>query len=100
MNADQIEALSPNAPHRPVDLEIVTAGKEGYVKTYIVIPPNIYGLANTRFVKAGIQNAHSMGIPSLIKAALARGQSGMIGEGKNVWSNVEVHDREYYFAHM
>jgi len=94
MNADQIETLSPTAPHRPVDLAIVNADKEGYVKTYIVIPPTIYGLAKTRFVDAGIQNPHSMQLPSLIEAALDRGQAGMIGEGKNVWSSVEVHERE------
>jgi len=95
MNPNQINALSPTAPHRPVDLEVVNAGKEGYVKTYIVIPPTIYGLAKTRFVEAGIQNAHSVQIPSLIEAALLRGEAGMVGAGKNVWSNVEVHDREY-----
>jgi len=97
MNADQIETLSPTAPHRHVDLEIVKADKEGYVKTYIVLPPVIYGLAKTRFVDAGIQNPRSIMIPTLIKLALARGEAGMIGHGKNVWDNVEIHERMCFF---
>jgi len=97
MNADQIETLSPTAPHRHVDLEIVKADKEGYVKTYIVLPPVIYGLAKTRFVDAGIQNPRSIMIPTLIKLALARGEAGMIGDGKNVWDNVEIHERMCLF---
>jgi hypothetical protein len=33
-----------------------------------------------------------------IKASLDRGQGGMIGEGKNIWPNVEIHEREFLFV--
>ena len=94
MNPDQIESLPLTQMHRPVDVAIVEADKEGYVKTYIILPSTIYGLAKTRFVDAGVQNPHSIQLPSLIGASIERGQGGMIGKGKNLWPNVEVHERE------
>jgi len=94
MNPDQIEGLPITQIHRDVDLAIVEADKEGYVKSYIVIPSTIYGLAKTRFVDAGIQNRHSVQIPTLIGASIARGQGGMVGLGKNFWPNVEIHERK------
>jgi hypothetical protein len=36
-----------------------------------------------------------MQIPALISASLDRGQAGMVGEGKNLWPNVEIHERAY-----
>ncbi|KAJ7495506.1 NAD(P)-binding protein [Mycena latifolia] len=91
-DADQIETLAPTQIHRNVDLAITQADAEGYIKSYIILPAVIYGLATGRFVDLGLQNPHSMLIPWLIKAALDRGQSGMVGEGKNVWSNVEINE--------
>ncbi|KAJ7275729.1 NAD-binding protein [Mycena rebaudengoi] len=91
-NADQIETLAPDQPHRPVDIAITRADAEGYVKTYIILPSTIYGMATGKFVDAGIQNPHSLQVPALIKAALDRGRAGMVGEGKNLWPNVEIHE--------
>ena len=31
-----------------------------------------------------------------IKASLDRGQGGVVGEGKNIWANVEIHEREFF----
>jgi hypothetical protein len=95
MNADQIESLPLSQIHRPVDVLITNADKEGYVKTYIILPAAVYGLATSRFVDAGIQSRHSIQAPVLIAASLDRGQGGMIGMGKNIWPNVEVHERKY-----
>jgi len=67
---------------------------EGYIKSYIVLPPTIYGLATGPLFDAGISNPHSIQIPTLVKAAIARRQAGIIGEGKNVWPNVDIHERE------
>ncbi|KAG6820934.1 hypothetical protein H0H93_009170 [Arthromyces matolae] len=89
---DQIETLDPSQPHRPVDLEIVKADREGYVKTYIILPSTIYGIAKSRLVDLGIQNPHSIQIPALIDASLSRGQGGMVGQGKNIWPNVHIDD--------
>ncbi|KAJ7136659.1 NAD-binding protein [Mycena epipterygia] len=91
-DADQIETIAPTQMHRDVDLEIVKADTEGYLKSYIILPSTIYGIARGRLVEMGIQNRHSIQIPALINAALDRGQAGMVGEGKNLWPNVEIHE--------
>ncbi|KAK7453288.1 hypothetical protein VKT23_011963 [Stygiomarasmius scandens] len=91
-NPDQIETLAPTQPHRIVDLEIIAADKEGYIKSYIVLPPTVYGIATGSLFEAGISNPHSIQVPFFIKAAIARRQGGMIGEGKNVWPNVNIHE--------
>ncbi|KNZ81922.1 hypothetical protein J132_10201, partial [Termitomyces sp. J132] len=91
-NPDQIETLAPSQPHREVDLAIIKADKEGYVKTYIILPSTIYGLASNKLVDLGIQNPHSIQIPALIDASLSRGQGGMVGQGKNMWPNVHIDD--------
>ncbi|KAJ7593067.1 NAD-binding protein [Mycena floridula] len=90
MNPKQIESLSPTAPHRSVDLAIVAADKEGYVKTYIILPSTIYGISHGKLFDAGLANPISQQIPGLIKAALSRGRAGMIGAGRNLWPNVYI----------
>jgi hypothetical protein len=93
-------------------LELVQADKEGeffllalhpppdsvpgYVKTYIVLPSSIYGLATGPLVDAGIQNPSSIQIPWTIGAALDRGQVGMVGPGKNIWPNVHIDDGKVF----
>ncbi|KDR76264.1 hypothetical protein GALMADRAFT_156362 [Galerina marginata CBS 339.88] len=92
LNPDQIETLADTQQHRNVDLELVKADKEGYVKTYIVLPSHIYGLATGKLVNLGIQNPQSILIPLLTRAALSRGRGGMVGAGRNVWPNVHIDD--------
>lgn len=43
-------------------------------------------------VDAGIQNSHSLQVPGLIQVSLSRGRAGMVGEGKNVWPNVDIEE--------
>ncbi|KAF8884044.1 hypothetical protein BD779DRAFT_1742694 [Infundibulicybe gibba] len=74
-NPDQIETLAPTQPHRDVDLEILNADKQGYVKAYIILPGMIYGIAK-----------------ALIRASLDRGSGGMVGQGKNFWANVDIEE--------
>ncbi|KAJ7154122.1 NAD(P)-binding protein [Mycena filopes] len=88
----QIQSIAPTQMHRDVDLTITEADVEGYVKTYIILPSTIYGQATGPLVDMGIQNPHSAQIPSLISAALDRGHAGVVGEGKNLWPNVEIHE--------
>ncbi|KAH9052952.1 hypothetical protein EDB83DRAFT_1181456 [Lactarius deliciosus] len=90
---EQIESLPDTAAHRLVDREVVAADKEGYVRTYIVLPSTIYGIATGKLFDLGISHAHSIQLPVAIKASLDRGQGGVIGEGKNIWPNVEVHEQ-------
>ncbi|KAJ7785350.1 NAD(P)-binding protein [Mycena maculata] len=91
-DANQIETLAPTQRHRDVDLAITAADTEGYIKSYIILPSTIYGLATGPLVDKGIQNPHSKQIPDLVSAALDRGRAGMVGEGKNLWPNVEIHE--------
>jgi len=91
-NPEQIEGLPATALHRPVDLEVVAADKEGYVRTYIVLPSTIYGIATGKLYDLGISNPHSIQIPLAIRRSLDRGQGGVIGEGKNIWPHVEIHE--------
>ncbi|EGO24512.1 hypothetical protein SERLADRAFT_467949 [Serpula lacrymans var. lacrymans S7.9] len=92
LNVEQIESLKPTQMHREVDLEIVSADQKGFVKTFIVLPSTIYGIASGPLVDLGVQHSHSQQIPALVKASLDRGQGGMVGEGKNLWPNVHVDD--------
>jgi hypothetical protein len=85
-------AINPKALHREVDIEVVKGDTEGYVKTYIVLPSTIYGIASGPLVDAGFANPHSVQIPGQIKLGLVRGQAGVTGEGKNVWPHVHIDD--------
>ncbi|KAG1866949.1 NAD(P)-binding protein [Suillus tomentosus] len=87
-----IETLPKTQPHREVDIEVVAADEKGYVRTYIVLPSTIYGIANTSLVKLGIQNPYSKQIPNLIKASIDRKQGGVVGKGLNLWPNVHISD--------
>jgi len=89
---DQIETLPDSQLHRNVDLELIAADKQGYIKLYLVVPSTIYGIANNKLTEAGIQNSHSIQIPALITASLGRGQAGMVGKGKNLWPDVNIDD--------
>ncbi|KAI9509792.1 hypothetical protein F5148DRAFT_1184421 [Russula earlei] len=97
INPETIESLPETAPHRSVDLAVVSADREGYARTYIVLPPTIFGIATGKLYDLGISNRHSIQIPIAIKASLDRGQGGVIGEGKNTWPLVQIHElAEFY----
>ncbi|KAJ7610622.1 hypothetical protein DFH06DRAFT_1065094 [Mycena polygramma] len=91
-DAAQMATIAPTQLHRPVDLEILAADDTGYIKSYIVLPTTVYGLAKGPLVEAGIQKEQTGLMPLIIGASLARGQGGSVGEGKNIWYNVEVYD--------
>ncbi|KAI0767998.1 NAD-P-binding protein [Trametes elegans] len=87
-----LEALPPTALHRPVDLLIVAADGEGYVRTHIVMPPFVYGIASGPLFDAGISNKHTTVVPLWVRAALQRGTVGELGKGVSVWGTVHVDD--------
>ncbi|EJD06860.1 NAD-binding protein [Fomitiporia mediterranea MF3/22] len=91
---EDIESLDPKTQiHREVDIEVVSADQAGrYVRTYIILPCTIYGIAKNGLTEAGIQNPHSIQVPALIRASIDRGQGGMVGLGKNKWPNVHIDD--------
>ncbi|KAH8111364.1 NAD-binding protein [Phellopilus nigrolimitatus] len=90
---EEIEALPLTQPHRLVDSTIVAADNEGYARTYIVFPSDVYGIAKNGLTEAGLQNPFSIQLPTLIRASLDRGQGGMVGLGKNMWPNVHIDDQ-------
>ncbi|KAH7884543.1 hypothetical protein F5I97DRAFT_1469634 [Phlebopus sp. FC_14] len=85
----KMESLPRTQPHRDVDLAIVAAG---YVRTHIVLPGLVYGIAETPLVSLGLQNPRSQQIPKLIEAGTERHQGGVVGKGLNIWSNVHIDD--------
>ncbi|KAJ6619675.1 hypothetical protein B0H10DRAFT_2024368 [Mycena sp. CBHHK59/15] len=96
----QLERLSPNQPHRNVDLALVEADSKGYAKTYIILPSTIYGFASGCLVDKGLQNRRSQQIPRLVDVSLRRGQGGMVGKGKNWWGNVHIDEVAELYIHL
>lgn len=64
----------------------------GYIKSYIILPSTIWGIASGRMVDAKFQNPHSQQVPSLIKFAYARRAAGYVGAGMNVWPHISIDD--------
>ncbi|KAF9046918.1 hypothetical protein BDZ89DRAFT_1099356 [Hymenopellis radicata] len=88
-----IETLGIKQPHREVDTTLVSADADGkFVDTYIVLPSTIYGRATGVLVDREIQKTFSDQIPALVRTCLSRSQAGVIGEGINLWPNVEIHE--------
>ena len=56
------------------------------------MPSTIWGLGTGVLVDQGIQNRLSIQVPQLIRASLARGRAGMVGDGKNIWPDVNIDD--------
>ncbi|KAI0091003.1 NAD-P-binding protein [Irpex rosettiformis] len=92
-NPDDIESIPPTAFHRNVDLAIIQADKEGYLRSYIIAPGVIWGIAKNQLVEAGISNNFTKGIHWLIQASIARGQAGIVGKGQALWPCVNVEEQ-------
>ncbi|PBK84756.1 hypothetical protein ARMGADRAFT_943154, partial [Armillaria gallica] len=101
------EALPSTKAHRNIDLAVLAADKEvllacslclsfnhraGYVKTYIVLPPTIYGVPTSIIHKYSLQRSLVNQVRFLIEASIARKQGGVLGEGKNRSPNVDVNE--------
>ncbi|KAI0787419.1 NAD(P)-binding protein [Fomes fomentarius] len=92
LNVDQIKSIPNDAAHRKVDLLITDADSKGYVRTHIVLPSMVYGIADHALVDAGVSNATSQNIPALARAALDRKRAGVVGKGRAIRPNVHVDD--------
>jgi nucleoside-diphosphate-sugar epimerase len=91
---DTIEKeFPPVALHHDVDLRLIEADKEGYLRVYNISPSTVWGIASNPLVDAGIANTTSIQIPMLIRAALARGQAGMVGKGLACWPSVNIEEQ-------
>jgi len=68
----------------------LTAVYLGYVRTWIVLPSTIWGLADNIFVTEGLQNPQSQQVPGMIKLAVNLGKAVYVGEGENIWPHIHI----------
>ncbi|KAF9043628.1 NAD(P)-binding protein [Hymenopellis radicata] len=97
LDVDRFAKLPETQIHRKMDLAILDADKEGYIRSYLVLPPTVYGLATGVVADTGVQNIHSIQLPAIVKTSMHRKQGGMIGDGVNVWNNVSVDDTADFY---
>jgi hypothetical protein len=71
---------------RTTDLTVLETGEAVGVRTYIIMPPLIFGQGTGPFNKISVQ------IPSMVRGALAAKKSGMVKDCTAVWSHVHVQD--------
>ncbi|TIC90546.1 Uncharacterized protein CH35J_011860 [Colletotrichum higginsianum] len=71
---------------RTTDVAVVKTGERTGVKTYIMMPPTIYGRGT------GFFNQGSMQIPSVIRAAVKAGVPAYVGDGTARLGHVHVTD--------
>jgi len=94
----KIEALPDTQYHRLVELAVLNAGKEGYVKTYIVLPSIIFGIVSTEFTEMELQRQLSHPVPAMVEASLSLGKTPIVGPGVNVWPIVEIQEvADFYY---
>ncbi|KAK1985722.1 NAD dependent epimerase/dehydratase [Colletotrichum cereale] len=71
---------------RTTDIAVVNTGEQTGVKTYIMMPPTIYGRGT------GLFNQGSMQIPSIIRGAVKAGVPQYVGDGTARLGHVHVTD--------
>ncbi|MBG0511628.1 NAD-dependent epimerase/dehydratase family protein [Agrobacterium sp. MOPV5] len=81
-------AIPAHAPHRIVDLEVFAAARSGLIKTYLVVPPTVFG----RGVGPFAENRMSIQLPRLVYQSLVNRRALYVGPGKAQWTNVHVAD--------
>jgi hypothetical protein len=93
LDTERINAIPDTALHRDVELLVLSASPK--VRTHIVSPPDIYGIADHVLVQKGISNSVSILLPQRIRVDISRGQAGMVGKGLNMWSNAHISEGMY-----
>ncbi|KAG6907040.1 hypothetical protein DXG01_010811 [Tephrocybe rancida] len=85
-HVEDIKAIPADYVHRSCDTVISAAGEAGDIRSYIVMPPLIYGRGTGPFHRTSVQ------IPALIRSALKLGQACHYGKGLSWWNGVHVQD--------
>ena len=80
--------IPPFAPHRFVDLEVFAGAETRLIKTYLVVPPTVFG----RGLGAFAEKRMSIQIPRLVQQSLMSRRALYVGSGENQWTNVHVVD--------
>ena len=81
-------AIPSFAPHRHVDIEIFVAAQTGLIKTYLVVPPTVFGKGLGPFAEQRM----SIQIPRLVYHSLMNRRVMYVGKGENQWTNIHVAD--------
>ncbi|KZV73219.1 NAD(P)-binding protein, partial [Peniophora sp. CONT] len=85
-------------PHNPPAKAVVDAAAAGYVKTFTIYPPTVWGAPSGPLFEAGIAHVGSIQLPLSIKTSIGRGQGGVVGEGLNVWNHAHVDDTASFYV--
>ncbi|KAJ5185266.1 hypothetical protein N7491_006863 [Penicillium cf. griseofulvum] len=93
---DNIFEMEKNHPERygqrVTDVTVVETGLSLGVKTYIVVPPTIYGQGDGPFATLSQQ------VPNLARLARKRGFAGVIESGKGIWNHVHIADLSVFYG--
>jgi hypothetical protein len=53
------------------------------------MPSTVWGIVSNAFTDMRLQNPVSRQIPDIIAVSVKRGQTMLLGEGKNIWCHIE-----------
>ena len=67
----------------------------GYVRSYILYPPCVWGVRHGALIDAGVSKVLSPALDGMAQLSIALGKSALIGRGLNKWAHVEVHERTF-----
>ncbi|KAJ5240962.1 uncharacterized protein N7469_002553 [Penicillium citrinum] len=95
---DNIFAMEKGNPERygqrVTDVTVVETGKNLGVKTYIVVPPTIYGKGSGPFATLSQQ------VPNLARLARRRGFVAVIESGRGIWNHVHIDDLSDFYLRL
>ncbi|KZO95497.1 NAD(P)-binding protein [Calocera viscosa TUFC12733] len=85
---EDIKSIDPSEPHRDVDLMLFSAHTRDLVNIHIIAPSTIVGVGSGPVRKITQQ------LPNMVRAAVKHRTTYYVGEGTNVWMNVDIDDLE------
>ncbi|CAP93764.1 hypothetical protein NUH16_004210 [Penicillium rubens] len=93
---DNIFEMEKNHPERygqrVTDVTVVETGLRLGVKTYIVVPPTIYGQGDGPFATLSQQ------VPNFARLTRKRGFAVVIESGKGIWNHVHIADLSAFYG--
>ncbi|KAF6762446.1 hypothetical protein DFP72DRAFT_875966 [Ephemerocybe angulata] len=92
LDAETLASRPGKALPMAVESALVRADEEGYVRSYLITPGTIFGLAKGPLVDLGVQHKHSLQLPLFFRTFIKRGRAATIGPGLNVWPAVSYND--------
>ncbi|KAJ5368960.1 uncharacterized protein N7496_008720 [Penicillium cataractarum] len=89
----QMEITHPERyGQRVTDVTVVETGQKLGVKTFIVVPPTIYGEGSGPFATLSQQ------IPNLARFARKLGSAAVIESGQGIWNHVHISDLSRFYV--